>query len=62
MGFSFFTPNLVMSAIIGLDDVALVTEPASVSPAPVPEPASAMLLAVAGLAGMAGWLKKRKKS
>ncbi|MBT1071137.1 PEP-CTERM sorting domain-containing protein [Pelotalea chapellei] len=62
MTFNFFNPNLVMSAIVGLDDVALLTEPAPVGPAPVPEPASAMMLAVAGLAGMAGWLKKRKKS
>lgn len=55
---SIFNPNLVMSEIIGIDDVELVTVPAG--SAPVPEPASAIMLTIAGLAGMTGW--RRMKS
>ncbi|MBT1073086.1 PEP-CTERM sorting domain-containing protein [Pelotalea chapellei] len=53
VSFLVFNPYLVMSEIIGFDDVALITEPAPVGPAPVPEPASAIMLMFAGLAGMA---------
>lgn len=60
VSFLVFNPYLVMSEIIGFDDVALITEPAPVGPAPVPEPASAIMLMMAGLAGMTG-LRRIKK-
>lgn len=54
VSFLVFNPYRVMSEIIGFDNVALITEPAPVGPAPVPEPASAIMLMFAVLAGMAG--------